>query len=144
MVGFFDDVGYVSNLNQARQYLGLERINNQDLNNKLLTQSEEKKIAKKNKIAKKYKISSDEEVTIENQVIEETQIIEINKPEDAKNTNTSQNIANENAEKPTTANAEEANAKTKIIENNSSTEDKNIKNTSNKSENSDKVVQPSF
>jgi hypothetical protein len=144
VVGFFDDVGYVSNLNQARQYLGLERINNQDLNNKLLTQSEEKKIAKKNKIAKKYKISSDEEVTIENQIIEETQIIEINKPEDAKNTDTSQNIANENSEKPTTANAEEVNAKTKIIENNSSTEDKNIKNTSNKSENSDKVVQPSF
>jgi hypothetical protein len=145
VVGFFDDVGFVSNLNQARQYLGLERINNQELNTKLLTQSEEKKIAKKNRINKKSKVNKDEEATVENQIIEETQIIEINKPEDEKNTNTSQNVKNENDEKSTTVKSEEVITNTQIIENNSSSsQENNIKNTSNKSENSDNVVQPSF
>jgi hypothetical protein len=144
VVGFFDDVGFVSNLNQARQYLGLERINNQELNTKLLAQSEEKKIAKKNRINKKSKVNKDEEVIVENQIIEETQIIEINKPEDEKNTNTSQNVKNENDENLTTETTEEIITNTQIIEKNSSSQENNIKNTSNKSENSDNVVQPSF
>jgi len=144
VVGFFDDVGFVSNLNQARQYLGLERINNQELNTKLLAQSEEKKIAKKNRINKKSKVNKDEEVIVENQIIEETQIIEINKPEDEKNTNTSQNVKNENDENLTTETTEEIITNTQIIEKTSSSQENNIKNTSNKSENSDNVVQPSF
>lgn len=145
VVGFFDDVGYVSNLNQARQYLGLERINNQELNNKLLTQSEEKKIAKKNKIlAKKSKSNNEEEVIIENQIIEETQIIEINKPEDIKNIDATQDSSSKNIEKSTSTSSEEVNAKTQIIEDKSTLENNINKNTSNKSENSDVVVQPSF
>lgn len=96
VVGYFDDVAFVSNLNQARQYLGLERINNQELNNKLAIKSEEIKNTKKNnlqnqkivknKTRKKTNNSSEtqtteeENVTIENEVIEETQIIEVDKP----------------------------------------------------------------
>ncbi len=69
--GFFDDVGHISNLNQARQYLGLERINNQELTAKLLTQSEEKKVAKKNRVILKKTPAKIESATIENEIIEE-------------------------------------------------------------------------
>ena len=111
VVGFLDDVGYVSNLNQARQYLGLQRVNNQDLNNKLITQSEEKKIAKRSKLIansfKKNTINSLEKIEdkiIEapqiidsskiNEVNEESKIIDINKTNDDKS---KQEITNENS-----------------------------------------------
>jgi NDP-sugar pyrophosphorylase family protein len=167
VVGFFDDVGYVSNLNQARQFLGLERINNQELNTKLLAQSEEKKIAKKNKINKKSLIKkkkessdSEEEVTIENQIIEETQIIEVNKPadlkneidkqssiiikkEDVKNINeVEKNISDTSTTTTTSTNT--SNTKTEINENNS-VKKENITQENKAPESQDsKVVQPSF
>ena len=167
VVGFFDDVGYVSNLNQARQYLGLERINNQELNSKLLTQSEEKKIAKKNKLSKKSLLkkkkessNNEDEITIENQVIEETQIIEINKPtemqseagvqsaqitknEDIKNTDeVAKNISDTST--TTTTSIKTSNTKTETNENNS-VKKENITQENKATESGDsKVVQPSF
>ena len=122
VVGFFDDVGYVSNLNQARQYLGLERINNQELNNKLLAQSEEKKVAKKNKKAPKKTLEKIEIAPTENQISEE----------------------DKNALQPTAPNKEDTLSKTKLIEDNSSKN--NLENKINlpESENSGTVVQPSF
>ena len=167
VVGFFDDVGYVSNLNQARQFLGLERINNQELNTKLLAQSEEKKIAKKNKInkksllkrkIKKENLSNEDDVTIENQVIEETQIIEINKPadlqneagiqsakitknEDVKNTN---EVAKNISDTSTTTTTTTSNTKIETNENNS-VKKENITQENKTTESGDsKVVQPSF
>ena len=168
VVGFFDDVGYVSNLNQARQYLGLERVNNQELNTKLLAQSEEKKVAKKNKINKKSLIKkkkessdSEEEVTIENQIIEETQIIEVNKPadlkigvdkqsstiiknEDVKNINeVAKNISDESTTTTTTS-TKTSNTKIETNENNS-VKKENITQENKTTESQDsKVVQPSF
>jgi NDP-sugar pyrophosphorylase family protein len=167
VVGFFDDVGYVSNLNQARQYLGLERINNQELNTKLLAQSEEKKIAKKNKInkkslVKKKKEGSDieEEVTVENQIIEETQIIEVNKPADIKNEvgqQTTTIIKNEDVTNinevaknisdtstTTTTSTNTSNAKTEINENNSVKKENIIQENKATESQDSKVVQPSF
>ena len=120
--GFFDDVGHVSNLNQARQYLGLERINSQELNAKLLTQSEEKKVAKKNRDVPKKTPEKNESAMIENKIIEEdkqpSQLISPDK--------------------------EDIISKTKLIEDNASINNLDNKITSPESENSGVVVQPSF
>ncbi len=130
IVGFFDDVGYVSNLNQVRQYLGLGRIASQDLNNKLIAQSEEKKIAKRSKlINESFKKNNTESNFMENKskIIEEAPIIDEEKPD--------QTIEIEN--KSTVDKQEiiiEESSKNNIIP-------ENI--TSTESENS-KVVQPSF
>jgi len=95
VTGYIDDVALVSNINQARQYLGLEKIEKTELDNILLAKTAEKKQAKKEKIFNKTKKienkakkinaeitensqQGEEEVTTE--IIEETQIIEINKP----------------------------------------------------------------
>ncbi len=92
VTGYIDDVAMVSNINQARQYLGLEKVEKTQLDSILVAKTAEKRQAKKEKIinnAKKLekkanKISSlnsakdEEEVATE--IIEETQIIEINKP----------------------------------------------------------------
>ncbi|MFZ9181260.1 MAG: AsmA family protein [Rickettsiales bacterium] len=98
ITGYIDDVAMVSNLNQARQYLGMEKIEKSELDNILVAKTAEKQKAKKEKIinnAKKLEkkaknISSqnsqeedeenEEEVTTE--IVEETQIIEVNKPAD--------------------------------------------------------------
>lgn len=127
--GFFDDVGHVSNLNQARQYLGLERINNQELNTKLLTQSEEKKVAKQNRNITKITPEKNEPSLIENKIVEEVkQTPQIESPD-----------------------KEDIISETKLIKDNDVIEDndaskKNLDNkiTSPNLENSGVVVQPSF
>ena len=62
--GPIEDAATVSNLNQARQYLGLKRINNQELTAKLLIESKEKINQRKNKpvtnILDQKKISNDD------------------------------------------------------------------------------------
>jgi hypothetical protein len=121
--GFFDDVGHVSNLNQARQYLGLERINNQELNTKLLTQSEEKKVAKQNRNITKITPEKNEPSLIENKIVEEVkQTPQIESPD-----------------------KEDIISETKLIEDNDASK-KNLDNkiTSPNLENSGVVVQPSF
>ncbi|MFM7557387.1 MAG: hypothetical protein ACKO46_02305 [Alphaproteobacteria bacterium] len=99
ITGYIDDVALVSNLNQVRQYLGLEKIEKTELDNILVVKTAEKKQAKKEKIinrAKKIekKVKKIEAKTSENssedeeeeeeevatEIVEETQVIEINKP----------------------------------------------------------------
>jgi len=130
VVGFFDDTAQVSNLNQARQYLGLDRINNEELNKLLKTKTEEKKNIRVNKILETAKnknnnlskkpassIDSSEssnKTIIENEIIEETQIIEINKPANFEN----QNIINEGSQKSlTTENSSTMQIENKPIDN---------------------------
>jgi len=50
VTGYIDDVALVSNINQARQYLGLEKIEKTELDNILLAKTAEKKQAKKERI----------------------------------------------------------------------------------------------
>ena len=142
--GFFDDVGHVSNLNQARQYLGLERINNQELNAKLLTQSEEKKVAKKNRNIPKKTPEKNESAMIGNKITEEDkQALQIELPE----SKTIENKIVEEDKKPSqlaSPNKEDIISKTKLIEDNASKNNLDNKITSPESENSGVVVQPSF
>ncbi|MBM3590061.1 MAG: hypothetical protein FJX30_01620 [Alphaproteobacteria bacterium] len=79
VVGFFDDVAQVSNLNQVRQYLGLERINNQELSTILKGKAEQKKLAKENRILNKIKTPQKKE--IDSQDNQNSNIIIDNNPE---------------------------------------------------------------
>lgn len=100
ITGYIDDVALVSNLNQVRQYLGLEKIEKNELENLLITKNAEKKQVKKEKIINRAKKlekkankildqtserSSDDEEEATTEIIEETQIIEINKPAEISN-----------------------------------------------------------
>jgi hypothetical protein len=137
VVGFLDDVGYVSNLNQARQYLGLQRIDNQELNSKLATQSEEKKIAKRSKLIvnsfKKNKTEALEKV--ENKTVEEPQIIDSEKAKETKEESQiiDGEISQDSAPKQETTNDQPLKENIVIPENIIPTESENSK-----------VVQPSF
>ena len=142
--GFFDDVGHVSNLNQARQYLGLERINNQELNARLLTKSEEKKVTKKNRDIAKKTPEKNESEKIENKIIEEDK--QPSQPASPESTSIENKISEEEKQpsQPSLPDKEDIILETKLIEDNASKNNLDNKITAPDSENSGVVVQPSF
>jgi hypothetical protein len=131
--GFFDDVGHLSNLNQARQFLGLQRIENQELNNKLESQSAEKRALKRKKIITEsfkennLELPENNDTKTENKILNESKIIDDAKIIETKSEKAPQENLQENPLKETTKESD-------IIP-------KNIIEI--ESENS-KIVQPSF
>ncbi len=111
VVGFFDDTAQVSNLNQARQFLGLDRIKNEELNKLLLAKTEEKKNIRvgkilekaknlsKNKIPETKKLSPENEnnSASEDNLIEKTKIIEENISTNQQNNDNLLSLDNKNS-----------------------------------------------
>jgi hypothetical protein len=143
--GFFDDVGHVSNLNQARQYLGLERINNQELNAKLLTKSEEKKVTKKNRDIAKKTPEKNESAKTENKIIEEDK--QASQPVSPESKTIENKITEEDMQPSSPDKApdkEDIISETILIEDNASKNNLDNKITAPELDNSSVVVQPSF